>query len=320
MLFSKPVSEIDFSDINQLKDDQIEESEILDYKEKIDDDNIILKEVVAFSNSRGGYLVCGVKESGRKGSNRGSYPEAITGIDGSYNYERLEQLIIGNITPRVSVQFKKVPIPDSDRIILIIHIPEGQNKPYYFSRGNRYFKRYNFEAAPMAEHEIEAMYRERFFGVSNLSRYISEAVSFNRVFIPIEKRSKIIDCHIIVSPLRIEERIIDATDGMRISNELRKSMVKITHSPQYLYGSEEPSKYGIKWKDRIMNSVVEIHRNGLIYSMKKCGDFDDDENILMLSEYTFGYNLLNSILFADSVYSMFNFAGRVKIDGQFVSN
>lgn len=313
MLFNKSLYEIDFSDINQLKDNQIEESEILDYKEEIEDNNV-LKEVVAFSNSRGGYLIYGIKESGRggKGSARGSYPESITGIDKSYNCERLEQLIISSVMPRVSVQFKKVEM-SPEKIVLVIYVPEGQNKPYYNNKGNKYFKRYNFEATPMLEHEIESMYRERFFGISNLSRYINDAVSFNRVFIPIEERSKIMDCHVIVSPLRIEDRIIDTTDGMKIGSELKKSRVNIPQSPGYLYGMEEPSKYGIKWKDKHMNNIVEVHRNGLVYSMNKCGSFDKDENVLVYYDYRVGYDLLNTILFADNVYSRFNFAGKIKI-------
>lgn len=160
--------------------------------------------------------------------------------------------------PRVSVQIQKVPMPDPDKIILVIHIPEGQNKPYYTTSGYRYFKRYNFQASPMLEHEIEAMYRERFFGVSNLSRYVNEAVSFNRNLIPLENRSKIIDGHVIVSPLRVEDRIINTTDGMKITSELRKSRVKIPNSSDYLYGLEEPSKYGIRWKDKYINHVTEI--------------------------------------------------------------
>ncbi|MDD4523389.1 MAG: ATP-binding protein [Methanosarcina sp.] len=72
---------------------RIEESEILDYKDRSIEDNNILKEVTAFSNSRGGYLIYGIEESGR-----GGYPESINGIENSYNSERLEQLIISNIS------------------------------------------------------------------------------------------------------------------------------------------------------------------------------------------------------------------------------
>lgn len=35
---------------------------------------------------------------------------------------------------------------------------------------------------------------------------------------------------------------------MKIGSELRKSMTDISHSPRYLNGIEEPSKYSIKRK------------------------------------------------------------------------
>lgn len=314
MLFNKHVTELEFSDINTLKDTQFEESDILDYKERIDDDNNVLKEIAAFSNSRGGYLIYGIRESGRgaKGSSRGSYPEEIIGIDRSYNCERLEQLIIGNIMPRVSVQIQKVPMPDPDKIILVIRIPEGQNKPYYNNRGQKYFKRYNFDSTPMLEHEIEAMYRERFFGVSNLSRYVSEVVSFNHNLIPFENRSKIIYGHIILSPLRIEDKIMDTSNEMRIGLELSNSQTIIPGSSKYLYGAGEPSKYGIRWNDKLMHRLTEIHKNGLIYFMGRTGSLDD-EKILQFSDRDLCYYLLNTILFADTVYSKFDFEGKVKI-------
>lgn len=45
----------------------------------------------------------------------------------------------------------------------------------------------------------------------------------------------------------------------------------------------------------------------------KCGTFDKAENRLSYVTHAFGYDLLNTILFADKVYSMFDFLGRVKI-------
>lgn len=311
MIFNKPIVDINFSDINQLKNDQTEESEILDYKETVREDNL-LKEVVAFSNGRGGYLIYGIKESGKKGSSRGSYPESIPGIDKSFNCDRLEHLIIGNIMPRVSVQFQKILMPDIDKMILVIYVPEGQNKPYYNNDGNRYFKRYNFAAVPMLEHEIEAMYRERFFGVSNLSRYVNEVMSFNRNRIPIKERSKVMDCYIIISPLRVEHKIIDVTNGMRIGRELRESIIDVPNSSKYISVIEEPSKYGIKWADSVMNRIVEVHRNGLVYCMGECGSLDD-KNRFQFSEGDFCYYLLNTISFANTVYSKFNYLGKVKI-------
>ncbi|CAG0981353.1 hypothetical protein METP2_01993 [Methanosarcinales archaeon] len=65
-------------------------------------------------------------------------------------------------------------------MILIIRIPEGQNQPYYNNKTNKYYKRYNYEAKEMDEHEIEALYQKRFFGVAKLAKYIDETILFKR--------------------------------------------------------------------------------------------------------------------------------------------
>lgn len=75
MLFKKPLYEVDYPDIEKLLADKIDESEILDYKERDISDESLLKQVAAFSNTRGGFLIYGIKESGR-----GGYPVSIEGI------------------------------------------------------------------------------------------------------------------------------------------------------------------------------------------------------------------------------------------------
>jgi predicted HTH transcriptional regulator len=136
MLFDKLLSEVTYDDIQELSHEKIDESLILDYKQELNDTSII-KQVTAFSNTNGGYLVYGIAETGK-----GGHPDSINGIDKGTNTERLEQIILSNIVPRVSVRMKKIPIPDTDRIILLIQIPEGQNKPYYNNHDKKYYKRY----------------------------------------------------------------------------------------------------------------------------------------------------------------------------------
>jgi predicted HTH transcriptional regulator len=64
MLFDKPFSDVTFDDIQKLSYEQIEESMILDYKQQLNDYSII-KQVTAFSMTKGGYCVYGVMETGK---------------------------------------------------------------------------------------------------------------------------------------------------------------------------------------------------------------------------------------------------------------
>ena len=307
MLFNKPFLNLEYSDIEDLKNKRIDESLILDYKDMRIDNKNVVKEVTAFSNTGGGYLIYGVKET--KG---GGPPESIDGIDENINLEQLEHLINGNVRPRINVLIKKIEIPHLDeKIILIIHIPEGQNKPYYNNITNKFYKRYNFEAKEMDEHEIESLYQQRFFGASKLSKYVDEAILFKRS--KLQEAYKKIDGHIIITPLRINDRIIDISENGQIDFDINTIRLEPKPEDLYLNGISKPSRYGIQWSDKYLDNNIEIHRNGLVHYMKNYGDFDDNRRKLRVWDSEFARNLIETIQFADIVYSKFDYIGKVKI-------
>jgi len=309
MLFNKPLIQVEYSDIEKLKDDEIDESLILDYKEQMINENKLIKQINAFSNTMGGLLIFGIKESGQ-----GGHPDEINGIE-PQNAERLEHIISSNIIPKISVQFHKINKPDSDKIILIIRIPEGQNQPYYDNHSKKYYKRYNFKAEPMGEHEIEALYQKRFFGVGKLSKYITDAILFNRDRLRERLRetsTKIIDGHIIITPLRIDNRIFDSSNMREI--DFNTNDIRLDPRPRdlYLEGISKPSRYGIQWSNQF-DTDIEVHRNGLIHYMRNYGNFNKENVKTNIWDYMLASNLLQTIQFADIIYSKFNFTGKVKV-------
>jgi hypothetical protein len=306
-LFKKPLSEVEFLDIQKLKDAKIEESEILDYKEEMISENDLIKHVTAFSNISGGNLIFGIKESGR-----GGYPVDIPGIEGNVNKERLEQIILSNIRPRIGVRFRKIDLPNTNRIILIIRIPEGQNRPYYDTRSHRYYKRYNFEAIPMDEFQIESLYQKRFFGASKLAKYVDEIILF-QISKPPDDLPERIDGHIIITPLRIDDRIIDTSneEQIRINFDQNKMRFEPDQNQQYLQGRAEPSRYGIKWN--AWNNNIEVHRNGLVHFVKVYGSFYESATTKLIDAETLASDLLQTIQFAEKIYSLYDFIGKVKI-------
>ena len=308
MLFKKPLSEVEFSDIQNLKDAKIEESAILDYKEQIISDDKLIKHVTAFSNTSGGDLIVGIEESGR-----GGYPVDIPGIEDNVNKERLEQIIISNIRPRIGVQFREIDIPNSNRVILIIRIPEGQNHPYYDMRSHKYYKRYNYEAIPMDEFEIESLYQKRFFGASKLAKYVEEIILFHISKLADDLPERI-DGHIIITPLRIDDRIIDTSNEEQIRINFDPNKIRFKPDPrrQYLQGIAEPSRYGIRWNVRNKNNI-EVHRNGLVHFVKVYGYLSESANTKLINAKTLVSDLLQTIQFAEKIYSLYDFMGKVKI-------
>ena len=308
MLFKKPLPQVEFSDIQKLQDGKIEESLILDYKKEMISDDKLIKHITAFSNTSGGFLVFGVEESGR-----GGYPKDIPGIEASVNVERLEQIIISNIRPRIGVQFSnKIDIPNSDRICLIICIPEGQNRPYYDMKSHQYYKRYNFEAAPMDEHEVESLYQKRFFGTSKLAKYVEDVILFHKSKL-LDHLPERIDGHIIVTPMRIDDRIIDTSDKEQIKTNFDPDKMRFDPDSgrRYLRNIAEPSRYGIKSIGKYSN--IEVHRNGLVHFARVYGHFNEDVNTKIIDAKALASELLQTIQFADVIYSTYEFMGKVKI-------
>ena len=307
MLFKKPLSEVEFSDIQNLKDAKIEESAILDYKEQLISENDIIKHVTAFSNTSGGDLIFGIKERGG-----GRYPVDIPGIEDNVNKERLEQIIISNIRPRIGVQFREIDIPNSNRVILIIRISEGQNQPYYDMKSHRYYKRYNYEAIHMDEFEIESLYQKRFFGASKLAKYVEEIILFHRNMQSNDLPERI-DGHIIITPLRIDDRIIDTSDEEQIRINFDQNKIRFKPDPRhhYLQGIAEPSRYGIKWNAG--NNNIEVHRNGLVHFVNVYGYFDESANTKVIDADALALDLLQTVQFAENIYSIYDFIGKVRI-------
>ena len=156
LVFLKPLRDIQFQDVEKLKVNRICESQILDYKQNLIEDSKLLKQVSAFANTQGGYLIFGIKEKGR-----GEYPENILGIDTSdINTERLEQIILTGVQPRLNVGIRRIDM-NSTKSILIIEVPNSYLKPHMNMEDKKFYKRYEFEASPMTEMEISDAYKRR---------------------------------------------------------------------------------------------------------------------------------------------------------------
>jgi hypothetical protein len=142
------------SDLEDFVRNGVQESIHLDYKRS---DSLatpsarkeISKDVSAFLNADGGVLVYGIEEVDH-------LPVGIdAGMDDStFSRERLEQLILANISPRPDgIQVVQIPLATS-RSAYAIQVPKG-HQPYQDSSAMRYYKRFNFMSVPMEHYEVE---------------------------------------------------------------------------------------------------------------------------------------------------------------------
>jgi ATP-dependent DNA helicase RecG len=97
------------------------ESSTLEFKQEIPENNQIVKTIVGFCNQNGGKLIIGVTDDGTiKGVAESDIEKTLEYID-----QMFFDTTIPTIIPRVYTQII------ANKLILIIEVSEGMNKPYY---------------------------------------------------------------------------------------------------------------------------------------------------------------------------------------------
>jgi hypothetical protein len=139
-------------DIDKLISDGVQESIHLNYKGSaaIDDCKFdeIARDVSSFANSDGGILIYGVQEE----------KHLPTCIDGGvdhvkYNRERLENIILSRISPRINdLLITQISLTET-RSIYAIAVGKSFRGPHQ-APDKRYYKRFNFKREPLEDYEI----------------------------------------------------------------------------------------------------------------------------------------------------------------------
>lgn len=111
------------------------ETSKVQFKREIDSDDSIAAEVIAMSNSLGGLILFGVEDKTGK----------IVGLDYQQlqsSNNRLATTASDKVKPQVFIQTEVVSISsnDGEKRILVVHIPEGPNKPYKDKNGTIWVK------------------------------------------------------------------------------------------------------------------------------------------------------------------------------------
>jgi len=162
--FQKPIADLTYADVERLVKDRTPESHILDYKQTNYTDSAELsKDICAFANTNGGYLILGVAEE-IKNKKATGIPREIVGIQDDPNLvKRLCDMIINSVSSRPLVSFSPpIKIDNSERVVLVIYTPKSFDTLHMVMvKGKhqfRYYKRYHDQNVPMDEYEVRTKY------------------------------------------------------------------------------------------------------------------------------------------------------------------
>ncbi len=131
----------------------IKHSEVsrVQFKERIDDNYKIGTEMVAFSNSRGGNILIGVRD--KTGDMNPLSPDELRETNNS-----LSNIATQNVDPRIGIETDTVYVDGGS--ILVVTIKEGVNKPYKDNKGIIWAKQGSDKRRIVDNNEIAEMMEE----------------------------------------------------------------------------------------------------------------------------------------------------------------
>ena len=301
-MLAKSILDVSYEDIKQLMVAKVEESDILDYKEELGSGESILKHVCAFANTYGGDLVFGIKESGD-----GGHPVEIIGMNiDDIQKERIENIILANITPRLDVKIKQIPIPDKEKSILVIRIPDSHTRPHCV-KDKGYYKRFNFKSEPMTEREIADLYKKRFSNYEYVNQYIENLL--------VGYDSSAIIANIVVIPINIEHRLVNTFDyeKFRWIEDIKLKSYRWDYQTSIVPCFPTPFSHGLYDMKSLdpTSPRISIHRNGCVHYTKNFRKSISSEyslNLLDLSIRT-----MEILEFAVTILHHYNYFGEVRV-------
>jgi hypothetical protein len=147
MLFTKPLAEIDESDLQTLVDNGVREGKEIEYKEALtlfspEQKQEFLNDVSSFANTNGGLLFYGIRES----KDDAGVPLEVCGLKGENPGKRIndmETIIRTGLEPRLlGVTIWSVSLPShEDQVVLILSIPKSFAAPHMVKSSGRFYSR-----------------------------------------------------------------------------------------------------------------------------------------------------------------------------------
>ena len=159
VIYEKNITDIELEDINNLITEKQIENKYLEFKSQMTDgenDNI-LKTVCGFANADGGLFIYSLK--GQNGEASEITGVSLDGKSWDDKKRQIQDIIAGNIEPRLNVEINIIYLDNTD-VIILIKVPKSWNPPHCVkNKKNRiFFIRRDGRTDPMEYEELRRMF------------------------------------------------------------------------------------------------------------------------------------------------------------------
>jgi len=202
------------------------ETSRVQFKEKIDNDNSIAAEIIAFSNSRGGVILIGVED--KKG--------ALVGLD----YQQLQQYnnklstITSNIIipqPFLYTEVVTVPTENGEKKVLVVEVAEGVNKPYKDNGGVIWIKQGSDKRKLVENNEILRLFQQT--GLFHIDEMIDSRTSIDDIKIErVEEYIKAIKKNSNDDEIKVTETLLNNMSILREGHLTLGGLLFFAKDPQ----------------------------------------------------------------------------------------
>ena len=138
-MINKQLEQINFSDLQDLVENRVRESAKIEYKKafyqlshsdksfKKKQHEEMLKDISAFANNSGGFLIIGIEE-------KGAYPTSVCGFEVEDNEvdqlkRRIQTVVEDGVDPRIDIDTHAVKIA-TDKYVFVIRVQKGAQIPH----------------------------------------------------------------------------------------------------------------------------------------------------------------------------------------------
>ena len=281
----KSFLECNIDDLKTILDNtDFKESEYLDYKKSFELTEIpktqkdaldkakaeFRKDVCAFANAQGGYLIYGIKEDGK------AVPHELVGIEISDNnteqFENLVKNTLQTISPRIP-NFELKYIPRGDNFVVILYIHKDSFAPYIFLENNRdyrIYRRVGNSVSVLAYSEIKSMFSQSVILEKEIGQYRKERINLFYDGEAAFHEQKFFLLHMI------PETFLDSSYDTPIFFHCRKGVdFSGLFTPFGYINRPIPTVAGIRYVDKKRKTECRLQNNGIAEVYSPVGDYID---------------------------------------------